>query len=75
MVIVFNKDTKQIHHTEDGTMSPKLPVGSFDEKKAILAGEGLDFVSIPYEMGGYIVHFDLCFNDDGLFTGLQPKTI
>lgn len=74
MVIVFDKATKAIHHTEDGVMVPALPQGTFDEIKAILAKDNLDFVSIPHEMGPYIHNFDLCFDSSGLmFTGLQPK--
>jgi hypothetical protein len=74
MVIFFDKTTKAIHHTEDLTMTPTLPMGTWDEKKAILALTNLDFVCIPQEMGAYIHHYNLCFDPSGLmFIGIQPK--
>jgi hypothetical protein len=73
MVIVFDKTTKEIHHTENNVMYPALPQGTFDDKKRILAQQNLDFVGIPYEMGEYIFNFNLCFDMDNNFTGLQPK--
>ena len=76
MVIFFNKTTKEIEYTEDGVMTPTLPMGTFDEKKAILAAQNLDFVGIPHEMGHYIHNFDLRFDPSGLmFIGLQPKAL
>ena len=73
MIIVYDKTTKAIHHTEDNAMNPALPAGTFEEKKAILALTNLDFISIPYEMGGYIWDYDLRFDENGFFRGLQPK--
>lgn len=73
MVIVYYQDTKEIHHTEDNTMYPALPQGTYEEKKRILGEQGLDFISLPYEMGVYIYHFNLCFDEQGNFIGLQPK--
>jgi hypothetical protein len=73
MIIVFKNDTKEIQYTEDNTMVLTLPEGTMEEKKQILNEQGLDFVSIPYELGVYIQYFKLSFDTTGNFIGLQPK--
>lgn len=74
MIIYYDVDTKTIVRTEDNTMVPLMPFNStFEQQKAYYYGLGQDFVSLPYEMGAYIYNFDLNFNIDGFFIGLQPK--
>jgi len=73
MVIIYDKTTKEIHHTEDYTMKLALPVGTLEEQKAHYATLGQDFIAIPYELGVYIHNFTLTFNEAGVFMGLQPK--
>jgi hypothetical protein len=73
MVIIYNINTKEINRTEDNTMIPALPNGTLEEKKEVFKREGLDFVSIPYEMGKYIYKFKLCFDENNVFTGIQLK--
>jgi len=75
MVLVYDMTTKALHHTEDNTMLPALPAGTLEEKKTVLALDNLNFVSIPYEMGTYIWDYDLRFDENGAFRGLQPKVV
>lgn len=75
MVIFYDiNNPTEVHHTENYVMYPELPVAdTLEEKKAILQSQGLDFVSIPYELGEKIFGFTLCFDINNNFTGLQPK--
>ncbi len=74
MVIYYDLNTKEIKRTEDNTMQPVLPMNmSFDEKKEYYKLENEGFICLPYEMGMYIFDYQLCFDANGNFTGLQPK--
>ena len=73
MVIIYDKETKDIVRTEDYTMKLALPAGTLEEQKAHFASLGQNFIIIPYELGPYIFNFTLSFNDGGIFIGLQPK--
>ena len=75
MIIYYKLDTKEIQRTEENTITPVLPLNStFDEKVAFYKEQGLGFVSIPQELGNYIWNYDLRFDTDGKFIGLQPKS-
>jgi len=73
MVIIYDKNTKAIVRTEDYTMQLTFPVGTLEEQKAHFASLGQDFIIIPYELGGYVYNFNLSFDANGVFTGLQAK--
>jgi hypothetical protein len=75
MVIYYRLDDKTIDRTEDNTMTPILPFNkTFDEKVAFYKEQGLGFIAIPQELGGYIWNYNLQFDDQGNFIGLQPKS-
>lgn len=74
MVIFYDLETKEMIRTEDYTMEPLLPMNTtFEEKKEFYKSQGQGFISLPYEMGMYVLNFRLCFDNNGIFTGLQPK--
>ena len=75
MVIVYNLETKEIDRTEENTIIPVLPTNkTFDEKVAFYKEQGLGFIAIPQELGNYIWNYNLQFDTDGNFIGLQPKS-
>lgn len=74
MVVYYDLDTKEITRTEDNTMEPVLPFNkTYDEKRAYYKEQNEGFVCLPYEIGGHIFDYKLCFDADGNFVGLQPK--
>ena len=74
MVIYYNPDTKEIKRTEDNTIIPVMPANStLEEQRSYYNLQNEGFISLPYEMGAYIYSFKLCFDVNGMFTGLQPK--
>lgn len=76
MVIIYDSTTKEIVQVENNSMLPVLPVtpnNTMEEKKAEFAKENKSFVSVFFEMGVEIFSFNLCFDAEGNFTGLQPK--
>lgn len=74
MIIYYDLTTKEIKRTEDNTMTPILPANmTFDEKKEFYKSQEEGFISLPYEMGKYVFNFNLCFDTNGNFTGLEPK--
>jgi len=76
MVILYNLDTKEIQRTEENTMLPILPLyTTFDEKVAFYKEQGTGFIAIPQEFGNYIWNYNLQFDTDGNFIGLQPKSV
>lgn len=75
MVIIFKRDTKETERVEHNVMAPTIPANmTFEEQKAHYRKEGLDFIVIPQEMGHYIFDYDLRFDEEDNFIGLQPKT-
>ncbi|CAM2939069.1 hypothetical protein HAHI6034_05815 [Hathewaya histolytica] len=76
MVIYYDLETKEIKRTEDNTIEPVLPLNMDLEKKIKhYKNEGEGVICLPYEMGIHIFDYELCFNESGQFTGLQPKQI
>ncbi len=73
MVLVFDLVTKELLSTEDNTIIPALPAGDTETKVQILKEEGKGFISLPYELGTDILNYNLIFDDDDNFIGLQPK--
>ena len=73
MVILYNKQTKEILYTEKETMIPQLPIGTVDEKVEILAKQKYCFVGVPYEMDLEVFNYVVCLDSENNFTGLQPK--
>ena len=73
MVIIYDLETKEILSTEDNTIIPELPFGDTDEKVRMLKEEGKGFVSMPYEYGPDILNYELIFDEQDRFVGLQPK--
>lgn len=75
MVIIYNLETKEIDRTEENTITPILPMNkTFDDKVAFYKEQGLGFIAIPQELGNYIWNYNLQFDLDGNFIGLQPKS-
>ena len=75
MIIYYKIETKEIERTEENTMTPILPANkTYDEKVAFYKEQGLGFITIPQELGNYIWNYDLKFDTDGNFIGLQPKS-
>ena len=75
MVIYYNLETKEIDRTEENAINPVLPFNkTFDEKVAFYKEEGLGFIAIPQELGSYIWNYDLKFDSNNNFIGLQPKS-
>jgi hypothetical protein len=74
MVIIYDKNTKDIVSFESNTMAPQLPANmTIDEQKQYYDNLEQGIISIPYEMGAYVNDFNLCFDSNGNFTGLQPR--
>ena len=74
MVIFYDIETRDILRTEDNTMVPTLPANmELEEKKAYYRENFEDFISIPYELGINIYNFNLCFDKDNNFIGMQMK--
>jgi len=74
VIIYYDLATKKIKRTEDNTMIPILPMNStFEDQKAYYRSQNEDFISLPYELGIYVYNFNLNFNAEGVFIGLQPK--
>ena len=74
MVIYYNLETKEMDRTEENTITPVLPFNkTFDEKVAFYKELGLGFIAIPQELGSYVWGYDLRFDNEGSFIGLQPK--
>ena len=75
MIIYYNLETKEIDRTEENAINPVLPFNkTFDEKVAFYKEQGLGFISIPQELGSYVWNYDLKFDSEGSFIGLQPKS-
>jgi len=75
MVIYYNRETRDIEFTERDVMLPQLISGSTSEKIKLLEESNTGFVSVPYELNEEIFNYKVCLDDDGNFTGLQPKEI
>lgn len=80
MIIFYNTTTKNVHHTEDYSMIPVLPhvestgEQAIKDKRAILAQQNLDFVSVPQQLGAAeVLTMKVCFDTNGNFIGLQPQ--
>ena len=76
MVIFYNLKTKEIKGIEENVMIPTLPTNStFEDKVKHYNSENEGFVALPYELGIYVWDYELCFNSEGKFTGIQPKGV
>jgi len=74
MVIYYNLDSKEIKRTEDNTIEPVLPYNmGLEDKFAYYKSEGEGVICLPYEMGIHIFDYELRFDTQGNFVGLQPK--
>lgn len=79
MVVFFNKNDKNVREivmVEHDVMSPSLPANKeLDEKIVYYEDNDISFVSFPYELGGEIYNYNLCFNENGEFIGITPKKL
>lgn len=74
MVIFYDIKTREITRTEDNNMIPTLPANkSLEEKREYYKENNEDFISIPYELGINIYKFNLCFDEENNFIGIQAK--
>lgn len=74
MVIFYDVETKAITRTEDNTMIPSLPANmTLEEMRSCYKENNEDFISIPYELGINIYKFNLCFDENDRFIGIQAK--
>ena len=74
MVIFYDIRTREIKRTEDNTMIPTLPANKeLDEMRSYYRESFEDFISIPYELGINIYKFNLCFDENNNFIGIQAK--
>lgn len=76
MVVFYNNDDKNLKDVvmvEHDVMSPTIP-GNRDlsEKISYYNENDMRFISLPYELGGDIFSYKLCFNDLKEFIGLSP---
>lgn len=71
MVIFYNTETKEIIRTEDNVLIPTLPM--IDDKIKFYQDKGEGIISLPYELGYEIFKYNLVFDNEGIFLGLQPK--
>lgn len=46
---------------------------SMQDKIDYYAQQGQGVLCLPYELGAYITQFNMLFNSNGEFVGLQPK--
>ena len=76
MVVFYNKSDKNIREiimVEHDVMSPTIPAKENMEGKINYYNtQDASFISLPYELGGDIFSYNLCFNDNGEFVGLAP---
>lgn len=78
MIVYYKKDgdnLRDIVMVEHEVMTPTLPA-NMETKDQISYYEenNVNFISLPYEMGGAIFNYRVCVNDKGEFIGLQPVT-
>lgn len=74
MVVYYDLTTKEIKRTEDNTMMPILPANmDLEQKRNYYNSINENFICLPYEIGVSIFNFNLCFDANNNFTGLQPK--
>lgn len=71
MVIFYDTETKKIIRTEDNVLIPTLPI--IDNKIKFYQDKGEGIISFPYELGNEIFKYNLVFDNEGIFLGLQPK--
>lgn len=76
MVVFYNNDDKNIKDVvmvEHDVMSPTIP-GNRDlsEKISYYSENDMSYISLPYELGGDIFSYKLCFNNSKEFVGLTP---
>lgn len=76
MVVYYEKEGDNVRNilaVEHEVMTPTLPANmDAKEQIAYYRDKNMDFVSLPYEMGGSIFDYRVCVNDLGQFIGLQP---
>lgn len=79
-MVIFYKNTgdnvREIKQAEHEVMTPTLPYNlSIKEKVLHYTKEGLNFVSLPYEVGGDIFNYNALVDTNDNFIGLQPKEV
>jgi len=74
VVIFYDMETKEIIRAEDNAMIPSLPANmTLEEMRICYKANNEDFISIPYELGINIYKFNLCFDENNNFIGIQAK--
>lgn len=76
MVIFYEKNgenVRKILMAEHDVMSPTIPANkTIEEKIEFYDLDNKSFISLPYELGGEIFNYNLCFNEEDIFLGLVP---
>ena len=76
MVVFYKKNdinSGEIVMVEHEVMSPTIPANKdLTEKISYYNENEMAFISLPYELGGDIFNYRICFNDNGEFIGLMP---
>jgi lysylphosphatidylglycerol synthetase-like protein (DUF2156 family) len=74
MIIYYNLDTLEIVRGECDTMTPILPFNmTIEEKQAFYKSNNEGYVAYADEIGSKIFNYDLVFDENGDFIGLQHK--
>jgi len=74
VVVYFDSITKDIVRTEENTQVPIMPFNmTLAEQKVFYKSINQDFIIIKEEMGADILNYNLLFNTNDNFTGLEPK--
>ena len=77
MVVYYEKTLgllRKIKAVEHDVMTPTIPANlDFKGQIEYYNSIGLEFISLPYELGGRIFEYSVCINESGEFIGLQPK--
>ena len=78
MIVYYEKNggnLRSVIGAEYDVMSPTLPANmETKEQITYYRSKDMDFISLPYEIGGAIFDYKVCINDKGEFIGLQPIT-
>lgn len=77
MVVYYEKTSgllRKIKAVEHDVMTPTIPANlEIWEQIEYYNSIGLDFICLPYELGGKIFDYLVCINEAEEFIGLQPK--
>lgn len=66
MVIFYDKTTLEIIYTESNVLTPTLPEGTIEDKKAILDKLNIDFLGLDKEYGMDIYNYKISNENETL---------